>query len=307
MSSQSDSGTEDSSDDGLVFPDDFPLGLNVYDQVQFANYRPPPPPQASAKDPRRRDFDSLYPLDWLVTDPAASLAGAGAAAYRPAPLGRLRTQWQQAFQQNANGDWNYVEYVPAWSDPDWSSRYTYTRNVAAADMDEIARQYAKPGMLQNQRPALRPEDAALNPTDVAKRWGIYPWQAWEGLEGRFALKGWSGITPRAARFPTVQLDQPRFSPDSGQVVDVVTVEDLSNERQRLQEWRARRGLETTNEDFRQSLRNISLDPAAGPVRTEKAASLLAMLEALERMEERAEYQRLLFAGSTTNEVSVVLP
>lgn len=303
MSSPSDNGDDLSSSEGsLEFPEDFPLDISVYDQVQFGDYHPPSPAQASPNDPRRRDFDSLYPLDWLVNDPAASAAP---IAYAPAPIGRLRREWQQAFQQNANGDWNFVEYVPAWCDPDWSTRYTYTRDANAADMDVITRQYAKPGMLQTQRPAMRPEDAFLNPTDAARRWGIYPWQEWDGLEGQFSLKGWSGVTPRAPGFPTVKLDQPRFSPDKGELVDIVTVEDMANERQRLAGWRAQRGLETTDEDFRQSLRDISLDPTAGPVKTEKAASLMALLETVERIEEREEYQRLFFAGSTSNEVSVL--
>lgn len=294
------SGSEASSDDGTVFPDDFPLDLGVYDQVEFDDYEPPLPPRVHPHDPRRRNFDSLYPLAWLVTDPGIN---GGASSYPLAPIGRLRTRWRQAFQQNANGDWNYVEYVPAWSDPDWTSRYTYIRNVADENMDDIARQYAKPGMLQNQRPAMRPNDASLNPTEAAKRWGIYPWPTWDGLEGHVYLKGWSGVTPRMPGFPTVQLDQPRFSPDAGGMVAAVTVDDLAKERQRLEEQRKHHGLETTNEDFRQKLVDISIDPKAGPIKTEKAASLLALLEAVQRIEEREEYQRLLFGGSTTNEAS----
>ncbi|KAJ4385473.1 hypothetical protein N0V93_009901 [Gnomoniopsis smithogilvyi] len=297
--SGSGSGSDASSEDGLVFPEDFPVDLRVYDQDQFDNYRPPVPPQADPNDPRRRDFDSLYPLDWLVATPAANNA---ASTYPPAPIGRLRTKWQQAFQQAANGEWKYVEYVPAWSDPDWTSRYAWTQDVSIADMDQVARQYVKPGMLQTQRPALRPSDASLNPTEAAKRWGIYPWHTRDGLDGLDSFKGWSGVTPRTPGFPVVQLQQPRFSQDAGGLVTVVTVDDLASERQRFEDWRRHHGLETNDEDFRQSLHDVSLDPTAGPIRTEKAASLLAILDVLERTEEREEYQRLLFSGSTTNEL-----
>ncbi|KAJ4406956.1 hypothetical protein N0V82_010023 [Gnomoniopsis sp. IMI 355080] len=292
----SSSSSEESSDDCFGFPDDFPLDLDVYDQVD--DYQPPLPPRVNPHDPRRRKFDSLYPLDWLVAD----TTNGGASGYPLAPIGRLRRQWQQAFQQNVNGDWNYVEYVPAWSDPDWTSRYTYIRQAADENIDEIARQYAKPGMLQTQRPAMRPNDASLNPTEAAKRWGVYPWPTWDGLDGHVSLKGWSGVTPRMPGFPTVQLDQPRFSPDAGGLVAAVTMDDLASERQRLEGWRKSQGLQTTDEDFRQSLADISIDPKAGPIKTEKAASLLALLEAVQRIEEREEYQRLLFGGNTTNEL-----
>lgn len=303
MSTTSSSGTGSSSsrESDVVFPHDFPLDLDVYDQDQFSDYRPTNPPQPDPNDPHRRNFDSLYPLDWLVTDADASGA---APVYPPAPIGRLRTQWQQAFQQNANGDWNHVEYVPSWSDPDWNTRYTYIQDVDDADIDEIARQYAKPGLLQSQRPALRPEDAAFNPTDAAKRWGIYPWQARTGLGRRFALKGWSGMTPREAAFPTVRLDQPRILPDTGAAVDVVTVQDLADERQGLEGSRLQRGLDTTDDDFRQSLRDIALDPTSGASKADQAASLLALLEAVQRIEEAEEYQRLILGGSTSSEVSL---
>lgn len=294
------SGSSTSSQDSIDFPDDFPLDPSVYDQIQFQGYKPPQPPQAPLNDPRRRLFDSLYPLDLLVADPPVP------AASLPAPIGRLRTQLPQVFLQNATGEWKYVEYVPAWSDPDWGSRYIWTEDASNAQ-DQMTQSYARPGMLQLQRPAMRPDDAPHNPTEAAKRWGIYPWRVWDGLQDQLPLQGWSGVTPRVAGFPVVQLDQPRFSPDAGGLVDVVTLQDLANERQRY-EWsrRQRFGLETTDDDFEQALRVVASDPTVGAIKTEKAASLLALLEAWQRREEREEYQRLLFAGNTANEVSTKL-
>lgn len=87
-------------------------------------------------------------------------------------------------------------------------------------------------------------------------------------------------------------------------MNAVTVEDLSHERQGLEAWRREQGLETSDDDFRHSLNEISLEPRASPMKREKAASLLALLKAVQRTGEIEDYQRLLFAGNTTNEVSV---
>lgn len=299
ISGSSSNGSSSSSEDSIDFPANFPLDLSVYDQIEFQDYNPPKPPQADPNDPRARDFNSLYPLKWLVADPPV------APASLPPPAGQLRTQLQQAFLQNAKGEWKYVEYVPAWSDPDWGSRFIWTDDATNAGMDQMTESYTRPGFLQTQRPAMRPDDAALNPTEAAKRWGVYPWRVWTGLENRLTLKGWSGVTPRMAGFPVLQLEQPRFSPDAGGLVDVVTMQDLANERQRHDMYRMQQlGLETTDEDFEQALRDVSSDPTAGPIKTEKAASLLALLEAWQRKEEREEYQRLIFGGNTSNEVRV---
>lgn len=299
VSGSSRSGSSSSSEDSIDFPANFPLDLSVYDQIELQGYHSRKPPQADPNDPRARDFDSFYPLKWLVADPPIPPASL------PPPVGQLRTQLQQAFLQNAQGEWKYVEYVPAWSDPDWGSRFIWTDDATNAGQDQMTESYTRPGFLQTQRPAMRADDAALNPTDAAKRWGVYPWRAWTGLESRLTLKGWSGVTPRMAGFPVVQLEQPLFSPDAGGLVDVVTMQDLANERQRHDMYRRQQfGLETTDEDFEQALRNVSSDPTAGPIKTEKAASLLALVEAWNRKEEREEYQRLIFGGNTSNEVSL---
>lgn len=171
--SSSISGESESSESSDSYPADFPLDPDIYDQTAFsAPSTPAPapnPPSADPNDPRRRDFDSLYPLAWLAGTPPPA-----GTAYAAAPIGRLRTQWAQAFQQANNGSWQFVEYAPAWSDPDWSSRYQYTVDPSADVDDAVVRQYVKSGMLQNQRPALRPEDAELRPTEAARRWGVYP-------------------------------------------------------------------------------------------------------------------------------------
>lgn len=291
--SSNSSGLSDSD-----FPDDFPLDVDVYDQVQIDNDSPSPP-QANPNDPRRRDFTSLYPLNWL-TD---ALDAQTVAAYPQAGMGRLRTKWQQTFEQNLNGTWDFVEYVPAWSDPDWSSRYNFVQGATADD--EIARQYAKPGVLQSQRPALRPEDARLNPTEGAKRWGIYPYQQWANTAGWTSTSSWSGTTPRTPYFPSIPLNIHRPSnARGGRVQTDVTLDDLNQERLGYEQSCQQRGVMSSDEGFRQMLTAMSTD-ASDPVNADIASAMLAMFEAVSHREEREEYQRLLFGGSTSLEVRVL--
>lgn len=358
LSSLPDSEASDETTPPLEFPDDFPLDIDVvYDQGDFDDYSPPPSPRADVDDPRRRTLDSLYPLDWLVEDegpsssssspaspPAAAQgqqqaappSGRSSSSSRVLPtIGKLRTRWQEAFQQNRAGEWDYVEYVPAWSDPDWDARYVYTGittttkdkdegNGADEDDDDedddedddddgdemVRRKYAKPGLLQTQRPALRPEDAARRPTDAAKRWGVYPYQQWENTAGWVNGGGWSGVTPRAAGFSHQPAEVPLAYPRpaaaarGGAVQRSVSVDDLVRERQAYGEGCRGRGEEPSEEGFRVALQRMSVD-AADVLRADLAGSLLVMLEAVERVEEREEYQRLIFGGNTSNDVSRV--
>lgn len=126
--------------------------------------------------------------------------------------------------------------------------------------------------------------------------------SWEGLEGKLEMKGWSGTTPLKNEFSTIALDRPIFSTDRGQNVKELTVADLEVERGRFKESRRANGQKPTDDDFRKALHAASLDENAGPERTEVAACLLALFETVERAEERAQYQRVLFAGVTSNEV-----
>lgn len=336
----------------VAFPADFPLDLNVYDQVEFEDYSPPPSPRADPNDPRRRDFDSLYPLGWLADDQQeqeqeqeGGPRPTGAGDRPPAPIGRLRRRWQRALQQTnggggGGGGWGYVEYVPAWTDPDWDdARYVYMGaggggGGGAGEADELARQYAKPGLLQTQRPALLPSDAAAGPagaaalTDAAKRWGVYPYQRWENLPrddddgggggGRWAVGpgGWSGVTPRAvAGFPPdvqVPLAYARggggggggTGAGAGAVRRGVGVGDLDVARRSYERECRAKGQVPSEEGLRQTLERLSVN-TADVMQADLAGSLLVLLEAVARVEEREEYQRLLFGGNTSNDVSML--
>ncbi|KAI1765446.1 hypothetical protein GGR53DRAFT_529628 [Hypoxylon sp. FL1150] len=74
------------------------------------------------------------------------------------------------------GGWNYVWYVPEWTHPDFDPSITVSYNfpgVQWLSADTISKMY----------PALRVEDLVKNPTDWAKRFGIYP----DELGGRSRL------------------------------------------------------------------------------------------------------------------------
>lgn len=320
MSSSSDSDSDSSSNAGSsssggsstgtnssggeeAFPPEFPLDGAIYDQAPFANFTKARLPRGYRTDPRRRKQSSLYPLDWLTAPPPPG------RTYAPAPVAHLRTKWQQAFAQAGNGEWKFVEYVPAWSDPDWSARFTYTRDPDDSDDDAVARQYAKPGLLQTQRPALRADDAGLRPTDAAKRWGVYPWN--KGPVQGVPRVGVSGTTPRYGTLGqfaglSVALDTPLFSVAQGGDADFLTIEDVKLERENFEAARFAAGMETSDEDFRAELLAQASNPVLGTARNTLAGALLSIFETWYRNEETAAYQRLLFAGNTSDEVSCSL-
>lgn len=231
-------------------------------------------------DPRSRKFTTFYDLGMLVDLPDT---------YPTQNIGVLRTKWRQAFQQTGNGAWDYVEYVPPWTDPDWDARFVYIKG--ASSNDEVTAQYAMPGLLQTQRPALLPGDAQYNPTDAAKRWGFYPWQV-KG-QGNDIPDGHSGTSPILAEFPTVQLTrQPR----------AVTAQDLQRERQNFEE---NADEQARDRGFRQAvlerLQQV-VDAPENAAQIEYIRAILFLQDMSGPRERRDDYQRSLFHGFTSNEV-----
>lgn len=240
-------------------------------------------------DPRTRELSSLYDLDLLVSRPTQ---------YAAENIGVLRSKWQAKFQQDSNGGWYYVEYVPAWTDPDWDERFTYIQGAQTAS-DPVTAQYAKPGLLQTQRPALRPSDARYNPTDAAKRFGFYPWQ--RKVAGNDDPDGHSGVTPWAAAFPNIPLRHPQITARRMGLQATVNINDLNAERLRWEAECALQNIEPTDEGFRKALISVAHD-GTDPENASMADSLLQLLNMVIQSDERDEYQRMLYGGSTTNEV-----
>lgn len=86
--------------------------------------------------------------------------GAG-GAHRPAITSR-----QPPPKQPGDGSWDFVVYVPEWTDPAWDPAW---ERIYGTDKKKARPQL---DVLQSLRPALRPEDAVRNPTPYARRWGI---------------------------------------------------------------------------------------------------------------------------------------
>lgn len=88
-------------------PIDFPAALpeGWYDFPEDPDTDPvEPPPIPAAVNPSDRRWTSLYDVNLLAGRPDK---------YAKREMGVLRKKWRNKFQQNGNGVWNYVEYVPA--------------------------------------------------------------------------------------------------------------------------------------------------------------------------------------------------
>lgn len=70
----------------------------------------------------------------------------------------------------AGGSWDYLLYVPAWSDREFPSDL---RPVYGKQPQKYER-LPPWNLLTRLRPALRADDAVRNPTPHAMRWGIFP-------------------------------------------------------------------------------------------------------------------------------------
>lgn len=87
--------------------------------------------------------------------------GDASSAHRP-PI----TSHQPPPKQPGDGSWDFVVYVPEWTDPLWDPAWERLYGT------DKKKQRLQRDALQNLRPALRPEDAVRNPTPYARRWGI---------------------------------------------------------------------------------------------------------------------------------------
>lgn len=257
-----------------------------------------PPSRAPSVDLRARQYRALYDLDLL--DRQRPLSNTAATLGPGLGLGVLRKRWQHCFQRAGNGEWNYVEYAPAWTDPNWDERYVWTGTDAPpwpAD-HPLAKQYALPGLMQTLRPALRDSDRRRNPSATAKRWGFYPYRTGQTQRSM----GSSGATPTQPGFPTVPLDIPTWSYAKNQVWHEVTVDDLKAARDLYDsEMRAVKS-ESTDEGFRRFLEDTANSFPWGSEAWDQADKLLQLFDLRVEQERRHEYQRMLFSGNTTNEV-----
>lgn len=283
-----------------IYPPGFPVAAEEYQPYSNADYGidldvPDYTDQDNARDDdRTRELVSLYPYELL--DPSAARPNPQNA---PEPLGALRKEMVRKMQQNGeNGDWSHVEFVPSWTDPDWSDRFVYTGPTQSND--PLVQMYMKRGDMQKQRPALLPDDIATRgPTEAAKRFGIDPAHHHDPFYHH------SGVTPTTVNF-SIPLGYARVTPSNKGERDLVDVDDLKALTAQFEVDARARGRDTSDDALRTHLEMVAGGSPSDLIQVdaEIADSLLKLLDKVAQREEQEEYQRLLFAGNTSNEVRI---
>lgn len=284
------------------FPSGFPVAAEDYVAPKDTEYginfdAPSYDPMEDARDrDRTRVLKSLYPYGFL--NPSALRPDPASLAQ---PLGILRQNMVQKMdQEGEDGEWNLVEFVPAWTDPDWGDRFTWTGPVNVDD--PLVKMYMRPGLLQQQRPALLPDDIATRGvSEVAKRYGIDPAHRDDPFYGQ------SGITPTYQTFQ-VALGFARPTPASEQDKDIINEDDLKALFNKFEADALARDQDASEDSFRDQLENARMGIATDlGIDTEIAGAIMAIMDLVFKREEQEEYQRLLLAGNTSNEVRLCGP
>ncbi len=188
------------------------------------------------------------------------------------------------------GNWEYVVYLPNWCDPEWDDEFEVDRTPGKPP---VRTKRAFGDVFQQIRPAVLARDAMMNPTELAKRWGIHPDHKADGR---------SQLSPRDALSRRVQLSRPMVIPGpDGSVAtkDFLDAGDLATARGRY----VQAGLAAQGRSFVDFLKAVAQSPDGGDDQAEQASALLALLNMLDNDE---FYQRMLFYDFSTDEVYVPL-
>jgi hypothetical protein len=291
-----------------IYPPGFPLDPAVYEQNDEAKYDAleglqPGDDQGTLEERLEyRQFESLFPYRYL--DPNGIWEPPQGVLQAP-----LAGQMRHELIRKVGASGHHVEFVPPWTDPQWNARYVFTGqkprkegddpDVPNPNDDPEYRMYAKQGLMQTQRPALREEDAIRNPTDAAKRYGIDP----NNVDNVFY--GNSAATPTQANF-NIQLQNPRQTPSNQGVRAVVDRADYDAVYDQYRNAVAAQGGYATEDDFRRVLETVApgtIVPDLGAsCDAQIASALLQYMEKKNKFELQEEYQRLLFGGNTASEV-----
>lgn len=302
-SSSSNSANQDEND---IYPPGFPLSPAEYeinelaedladDELSAGRYR-----DRAQESNQFRELTTLFPFEWLDID---GIWKREKPQDVQLPMGQLRKEMiQNIAASGAGGQWQYVEFAPPWTDPDWSSRFIYTGEDGEDPVnDPLYKMYAKRGYLQTQRPALRDEDARRDLTAAAKRYGVDPTMMDDATYGK------SGVTPTQGNF-NVQLGDPRVTPSNQGLKNVVDKDDFDAVYGLYRAAVAARGGLATEDDFKRVLGAVAAGtpyPDLGPAcDAQIATALLQYMAGLDRLILREEFQQLIFAGSTSNEVCI---
>ncbi|KAF4774245.1 hypothetical protein HER10_EVM0010759 [Colletotrichum scovillei] len=165
------------------------------------------------------------------------------------------------------GQWAYVEYIPAWTDPLWKdgdSRVQDEKNPAYV--------VRKRDWTKTIRPAQLPQDRAQNPSAFALRYGVYP----DRLDGR------SRLTPTRGAFRTFKYD--------GVEVPGVTAEVVIKQAEGFANAAGLAGVDGLLEVY-------SGMRGGGGDENERF-----VLRALEGMRDDEDWQMVMFRGMTSHEL-----
>lgn len=291
------------------YPQGFPLNSDIYDIDPDAEAEafPELPPDYMAADDEEsqayRQFTSRFPYEFL--DRNGRWANPAEVVQQQPLAGQLRQETIHKLALTGH----HVEFVPPWTDPGWSARFVHTGREPrqAGDPpdehnpndDPMYQMYAREGIFQTLRPALREEDAIRNPTDAAKRFGVDPNNVDRPGYGA------SASTPTQVNF-NVPLQNPRVTPSNQGVKPVIDQADYDAVYRQYQNVISARGGYATEDDFRRVLQSIApgtINQDLGPsCDSQVANALMQFMDQKYQFGLREDYQRLLFGGNSTNEV-----
>ncbi|KAK1967015.1 hypothetical protein LY78DRAFT_634694 [Colletotrichum sublineola] len=186
--------------------------------------------------------------------------GRHASLHVPPPLAKLANK----------GTWEFIEFVPAWTDPLWDGHDTV---MVDGDLNHLVR---KRGLLNKLRPAQLPQDRSQNPTAFALRFGIHP----DRTDGR------SRLTPTRSTFRRFRVNG----------VDSIDVKGEYIVRQ-AEKYVSNAGLDDVDALLEKYSQIITSAGAKQPSETERF-----VLQAMQDMQDDEDWQSLVLGGVTTQEL-----
>lgn len=192
-------------------------------------------------------------------------------------------------KDNFNGEFSYIEYIPGWTSPKFDSDKEY---FGVEGQDEVTFQRWKYSFWARLRPAQALVDSFYNPTEMAKRYGIYP----NRQDGR------SRLSPADAASRKVQLDKPISMPNGTlkSFVDVKHYEWVRSHEYLNQENASNVAAGQTFESFL-----VERSKANANVQQQDSTEVYEKLLLLHKqIADDQEYQRAFFKEFTTDEVSL---
>ncbi|KXH60404.1 hypothetical protein CSAL01_09601 [Colletotrichum salicis] len=170
-------------------------------------------------------------------------------------------------KQKHKGQWAYVEYIPAWTDPLWQDK-----DSRVQDKDNPSHILRRRDWIKSVRPAQLPQDRPQNPSAFALRYGVYP----DRLDGR------SRLTPTRGAFRSFKYD--------GVVVPNMNADVVIAQ---AENYAATVGLAGVD-----GLLEVYSDLRGGGGNERERV----LVRALEGMRDDEDWQMMMFQGMTTHEV-----